>query len=70
MTEINEQFNKLVEVTLADQSHLTESNNDKNHQQPELIDMGESAKSPNFFQDNKSSVEKPERKYTTTRIKS
>ena len=32
--------------------------------------MDESAKSPDFFQGNKSSVEKTERKYTTTRIKS
>ena len=31
--------------------------------------MDGSAKSPNFFKNNKSSVEKTERKYTTTRIK-
>ena len=37
-------------------------------QEQHTTKMDESAKSPNFFRDNKSN--KPERKYTTTRIKS
>ena len=40
--------------------------NDNNIQE-EIMD--ESTKSPNFFQNNKSSVKKNQRKYTATRIK-
>ena len=57
---LNEQFEDLVKVTLAEQQTLTETDNI----QQEVMD--ESAKSPDFFQNNKPS----ERKYTTTRIKS
>ena len=57
---INDQFNDLVKMTLAEQLTLTETDNI----QQEVMD--ESAKSHNFFQNNKLS----ERKYMTTRIKS
>ena len=65
-TVIREQFNELVKFALAEQSQLMESDNDENSQQPELIDMDDSAKSPDFFQDNKPSVQKTEQKYPTT----
>ena len=68
MTSMKEQFNELVKITLAEKQQLTENDNNEDNLQPELMD--ESAKSPDFFQDNKSSVEKTEGKYTTTRIKS
>ena len=67
MTTINEQFNELVGITLVEKQQLTENNNNEDNLQPELMDK--SGKIPDFFQDNKSSVEKTERKYTTTRIK-
>lgn len=66
MTTGNDQFNKLVKVTLAEKQVLMTEND--NNIQEEIMD--ESAKSPNFFQNNKSSVEKNERKYTAARIKS
>ena len=65
-TMIREQFNEPVEFALVEQSQLKESDNDENSQQPELIDMDDSAKSPDFFQDNKPSVQKTEQKYLTT----
>ena len=58
---INDQFDGLVKVTLSEQQTLT-GNSDSIQQ--EMTDG--SAKSQDFFQNNKSS----ERKYTTTRIKS
>ena len=58
---INDQFNELVKVALSEQQALTENSDSI---QQEMID--ESAKSPDFFQNNKPS----EGKYTTTRIKS
>ena len=58
MTTLSEQFIRLVKETLTD---------DKNDIQTEVMD--ESAKSPNFFHDNNNS-NKPERKHTTTRLKS
>ena len=58
---INDQFNKLVKVTLLEQQALTENSDSI---QQEMIDG--SAKSPDFFENNKPS----ERNYTTTRIKS
>ena len=68
MTSVKEQFNELVKITLVEKQQLTENDNNEDNLQPELMD--ESAKSPDFFQDNKSSVEKTEGKYMTTRIKS
>ena len=58
---INDQFDGLVKLTLSEQQTLT-GNSDSIQQ--EMTDG--SAKSQDFFQNNKSS----ERKYTTTRIKS
>ena len=57
---INNQFNDLVKVTLAEQHTLEEIDNI----QQEVMDG--SAKSPNFLQNNKL----PEMRYTTKRIKS
>ena len=64
MTNLNDQFNELVKVTLQEKQALTENSNNKNDIQLEVMD--ESAKSPNFFCDNQSSSNKPEQKYTTT----
>ena len=58
MTSIKEQFNELVKITLAEKQQLTENDNNEDNLQPELMD--ESGKCPNFFQDNKLSVEKTE----------
>ena len=58
---INDQFNELSKVTLLEQQTLTENSDSI---QQEMIER--SAKSPDFFHDNKPS----ERKYTTARIKS
>ena len=64
MFTINDQFNNLVKVTLSEQQ--TENSNGDNNDNIQVEVMDESAKSPDFFQGNKSI----ERKYTTTRIKS
>ena len=61
MTTFNEQFNKLVKVTLSENDHTNNSN--KNIQV-----MNESAKSQDFFQDNNTST--IGKRYTTTTIKS
>ena len=61
MFSIKNEFSELVNMTLSKQQALTENSDSI---QQEMIDR--SAKSPNFFQDNKP----PERRYTTTRIKS
>ena len=66
MISVNDQLNELVKVALAERQVLMTENG--NNIQDEIMD--ESAKSPNFFQDHKSSVEKNEGKYTATRIKS
>ena len=58
MTSTKEQFNELVIITLAEKQQLTENDNNEDNLQPEIMDK--SAKYPNFFQDNKSSVEKTE----------
>ena len=50
MTNLNDQFNELVKVTLQEKQALTENSNNKNDIQLEVMD--ESAKSPNFFCDN------------------
>ena len=68
MTTLNDQFNELVKVTLAEKKVLTENDKDMNNVQMEV--MGESGKSPDFFQGNKSSTNKPSRNYTTSRVKS
>ena len=57
-----------MKVTLEEKKVLTENDKDLNNVQMEVMD--ESAKSPDFFQGNKTSTNKPSRNYTTTRIKS
>ena len=64
MMAFNNQFKRLVKVTLGEKQALTDK---KNNVQLEVTD--ESAKSLDFFQDNNKS-NKPEQKYTKTRIKS
>ena len=61
---INDQLNELVKVALWEKQALTEN---RDSIQQEITD--ESAKSPDFFRDNKL-TEKTEKKYMTTRIKS
>ena len=58
---INNQINKLVKVTLLEQQALAENSGSIQQEMIEGL-----AKSPDFFQNNKSL----EKKYTTTRIKS
>ena len=50
MFNLNDEFNKLVKVTLLEKQVLTEKEN-KDSIQQEMID--ESTKSLNFFQENK-----------------
>ena len=64
MAILNDQFNGLVKVTLEKKQALM----DKNDTQLEVV--GVSPKNPDFFRDNKPSSNKPERQYTTTKIKS
>ena len=53
---LNQQFEKLVKTTLTETQMITDNSNDKintdNNEKITVID--ESAKSPDFFQDNKS----------------
>ena len=65
MTTFSQSFNNLVEATLQVENKeiKTETETDNNN---ETIDMDESAKNQDFFQDNKDIKVK----YTTTRIKS
>ena len=66
---LNQEFDKLVKVTLTEkQQILDNNNNNENENKPDMTDG--SAKSPNFFQDNKASNKRSVKKYTTTRIKS
>ena len=68
---LNQEFDVLVKATLAEKQLISNdknSNNDKENNQPEMTD--ESAKGPDFFQSNKLSNKRTDRKYTTTRIKS
>ena len=64
MTTLKDQFNELVKVTLEEKQAPMD---DKNDIRLEVMDG--SAKSLDFFHDNNNS-NKPEQKYTTTRIKS
>ena len=68
MTTFNQNFNNLVKATLLEEQQQQQikaetenKTNDKN-----ILDMDESAKSQDFFQDN-NAIRK---KYTTTQIKS
>ena len=68
---LNQEFDALVKATLAEKqliSNDNKNNNNKENNQPEMTE--ESPKSPNFFQSNKPSNERTDRKYTTTRVKS
>ena len=70
---LNQEFDALVKGTLAEKQLMSKGNNksdnnNKENVQPEMTD--ESAKSPDFFQSNKPSNKRTDRKYTTTRIKS
>ena len=53
---LNQQFEKLVKTTLTETQMITDNSNDKintdNNEEITVID--ESARSPDFFQDNKS----------------
>ena len=64
MTNLNDQFNELLRVEVKEKQALTDNKNDI-----QLEVMDKSAKAPILFHDN-NSFNKPERKYTTTRIKS
>ena len=64
MTTLKDQFNELVKVTLEEKQAPMDDKNDIR-----LEAMDGSAKSLDFFHDNNNS-NKPEQKYTTTRIKS
>ena len=61
MTTFNQKFSELVEVTMAVQQVKNETDNDEN-----IMDIDESAKSQDFFQDNNTT----RKKYTNTPIKS
>ena len=70
---LNQELGELVKVTLAEKQQILDdnnnnNNNNENENKPDMTDG--SAKSPDFFQDNKPSNKRSERKYTTTRIKS
>ena len=69
---LNQEFDELVKVTLAEKQQILDSSNNSNNskENEDKLDMTDgSAKSPDFFQDNKPLNERSERKYTTTRIK-
>ena len=63
---LDQEFDELVKVTLAEK-RLISDGSDKENNPPDMTE--ESAKGPNFFQSNKLSQKKSERKYITTRIK-
>ena len=68
---LNQEFDALVKATLAEEqliSNDSQNDSDKENIPPEITD--ESVKSPNFFQNNKPSDKRNDRKHTTTRIKS
>ena len=53
MTTFNQKFSELVEVTLAVQQVKNETENNEN-----ILDIDESAKSQDFFQDNNATRKK------------
>ena len=65
MTTSNQNFNNLVKATLLDKQ-LTKTETENKTNDENILDMYESAKSQDFFQDNLAIA----KKYTTTRIKS
>ena len=64
---LNQEFKELVKAALTEKQLIPNNNNNNKSEQKDMMD--ESAKSLAFFQDNKS-IKKPERKCTTTHIKS
>ena len=68
---LNQEFDELVKVTLAEKQQVLDNNSNNRNENKNKPDMTDgTAKSPDFFQDNKLSDKRSERKYTTTRIKS
>ena len=69
-SSLNQEFDKLVKVTLAEKQQISDNSNNSNENEnkPDMTDG--SAKCLDFFQDNELSNERSERKYTATRIKS
>ena len=61
MTTFNQKFNELVKVTLSQKQQIQDEINSNEN----ILDMDESAKSQDFFQDNNAIG----KKYTTTCIK-
>ena len=67
MTTFSQNFNNLVTVTLLAEEQVTKRETDNlNHEKTQVMDMDESAKSQDLFQDNNAIKVK----YTMTRIKS
>ena len=71
---LNQEFDELVKVILADKRQILDNNNNNSNNSNENENKNDktdgSPKSPDFSQDNKLSVKKSDRKYTITRIKS
>ena len=69
---LNQEFDKLVKVTQAEKQQILDNSNknnsNENENKPDMTDR--LAKSTNFFQDNKSSNKRSERKYTIIPVKS
>ena len=68
---LNQEFDALVKATLAEKQLISNDNHNdsgKENIPPEITD--ESAKSPNFFHNNKPSDKRNDREHTTTPIKS
>ena len=66
MTTFNQNFNNLVKATLLEEQQPIKIDTENQTNDEKIKDMGESAKSQDFFQDN-NAIRK---KYTTTWIKS
>ena len=67
---LNQEFDALVKATLPEKQLISKDNNNngKENVQPEMTDKSE--KSLDFFQSNKPSSKRTDRKYTTNCIKS
>ena len=67
---LNQEFEELVKATLAEKQLISDNNSNSNENENKEDMTDRSAKSPSFFQQNRLSVKKSKRKYTTTHIKS
>ena len=67
---LNQEFEELVKATLAEKRLISENNSNSNENENKEDMTGGSAKSPSFLQQDRLSVKKSERKYTTAHIKS